>query len=64
MRSGYVDLYGSRLRYAGNYGHYWSDRAGSSDNAYYLSFYPSSVSPSNGSTRYSGFSVRCVAGWE
>ena len=64
VRSGYVYPSFSRLLYAGNYGNYWSGRAGSSSNAYILYFYSSGVNPSSSYSRYYGFSVRCVAGWE
>ena len=63
VRSGYVNP-GNRLYYAGGYGDYWSGRADSSNYAYELSFYSSNVSPSFYTNRYSGQSVRCVAGWE
>ena len=64
MRSGYVDPNYSRLGDAGISGDYWSGRALSSDLAYELFFYSSSVDPSLSSRRYLGYSVRCVAGWE
>ena len=64
MRSGYVDPDRSLLNIAGVSGHYWSGRAYSSNSAYELYFYSSRVYPSNNGSRYRGFSVRCVAGWE
>ena len=64
VRSGYVYPSYSRLYRAGDRGDYWSGRAYSSNGAYELYFYSSSVNPSNYGRRYSGFSVRCVAGWE
>ena len=63
VRSGYVRP-GSYLYGAGDYGYYWSGRAYSSSNAYILYFGSSNVSPSNGSYRYNGNSVRGVASWE
>ena len=58
--SGYV-LSGS-LRYAGNYGNYWSSTASSSASfAYLLYFYSGYVSPSSHTGRGRGFSVRCLA---
>lgn len=63
VRSGYV-YPGVNLHYAGNGGRYWSGRAYSSGYAYGLYFDSSSVSPSSNRTRYAGYSVRCVAGWE
>lgn len=64
VRSGLVDPYGGNLSYAGNYGYYWSGRAGSLSYTYYLNFGPSGVTPSSNLHRYLGFSVRCVANWE
>ena len=64
MRSGYVAPGYSLLRYAGSRGDYWSGRADSSSFAYELYFGSSDVLPSNSVYRYSGYSVRCVAGWE
>ena len=50
------------LRYAGNYGVYWSSTANSSTSyAYYLSFDSGDVDPSLSNNRYNGFSVRCLA---
>lgn len=58
-KNGYV--YSGSLRRAGNYGYYWSSTAYSSASyAYYLAFLSGSVSPSYGSYRYRGFSVRLV----
>ena len=59
--SGYV--YSGSLRYAGDYGYYWSSTAYSSTNsAYYLNFSSGYVSPSVFyDRRYYGFSVRCLA---
>ena len=64
VRSGYAYPNNSRLGSAGRNGYYWSGRARSSSYAYYLNVSSSSVYPSNGSGRYLGSSVRCVAGWE
>ncbi len=64
VRSGYVSPSSSRLNYAGNEGDYWSGRANSSSYAYEFYFYSSRVLPSSVNNRYSGFSVRCVTGWE
>ena len=63
VRSGYV-YPGIYLGSAGYYGYYWSGRAGSSIYAYLLLFYSSDVNPSSSYSRYYGFSLRCVAGWE
>ena len=60
-RSGYVLPSSSRLRYAGNYGYYWSGRASPSSLARNLYFSSSNVDPSSNGNRYSGYSVRCVA---
>ena len=50
------------LRYAGDSGYYWSSTAYSSTNsAYGLYFGSGYVDPSNISSRYYGFSVRCLA---
>ena len=49
------------LDYAGNYGRYWSSVGRSRSDAYYLGFSSGLVLPSYGLSRYSGFSVRCVA---
>ena len=58
--SGYV--YSGSLRYAGNGGRYWSSTAASNtSDAYYLYFNSGGVNPSNYGSRYSGFSVRCLA---
>ena len=60
VRSG--DVYSGSLRYAGNVGLYWSSTAYSSASyAYSLHFYSGYVDPSNYSSRYAGFSVRCLA---
>ena len=64
MRSGYVDLNVGRLGIAGSNGYYWSGRANSSSSAYGLYFSSSYVNPSSNRSRYAGYSVRCVAGWE
>ena len=55
-------VYSGSLRYAGNYGRYWSSTAYSSTNyAYALAFSSGVVNPSNFDNRYYGFSVRCLA---
>ena len=46
----------------GSYGYYWSSTARSSGSAYLLYLYSSNVSPGTyGSSKYSGWAVRCVA---
>lgn len=61
VRSGYVYPNYLRLSHAGDHGAYWSGRAPSSNDAYYLNFYSSYVYPSSDYSRYFGHSVRCVA---
>ncbi len=52
---------GSSADIRGNGGYYWSSTAGSTDNAYYLVFVSSIVSPTYYVVnKYYGFSVRCV----
>ena len=60
VRGGYVDP-GGYLRYAGNYGRYWSSVGRNRYDAYSLYFRSGNVSPSGNNTRYDGFSIRCVA---
>ena len=60
VRGGGVDP-GDTLDSAGGGGIYWSSVGRSSSFAYYLSFTPGNVLPSNYSYRYGGFPVRCVA---
>ncbi len=58
--SGYV--YSGSVNYRGSRGRYWSSTASSSFNAYNLNFYNSSVYPgTSGSSKYSGWAIRCVA---
>ena len=53
---------GDYLYAAGNVGYYWSSVGRSSSLAYYPSFYPGVVNPSDDFlSRNSGFFVRCVA---
>ncbi len=52
--------YGS-LSSVGSNGYYWSRTAYSSNSAYHLYFDSAYVYPAYSSTRYHGFSVRCVA---
>ena len=60
VRSGYVDS--GSLRYAGDYGYYWSSTAFSSTSyAYRLAFLSGAVAPSGSNYRYNGLSVRCLA---
>ena len=58
-RSGYVG--GGSLLGAGGNGYYWSSTVYSSENARYLFFYDTRVSPEFNYYRYCGFSLRCVA---
>ena len=60
VRGGYVNP-GYVLYNAGRYGYYWSSVGRDSSLAYYLGFSSGLVLPSYGLSRYSGFSVRCVA---
>ena len=56
------NVYSGSLRNAGSLGDYWSSTAFSSTNiAYHLYFSSGYVSPSDVSSRYYGFSVRCLA---
>ena len=59
LRGGY--LYGSSLDDAGSYGYYWSATPTGSSDAYILYFDSGDIYASNYSSRYFGFSVRCVA---
>ena len=54
----------NNINTSGYDGGYWSGRANSSSDAYILYFGSSLVGPSNYGSRYYGYSVRCVAGWE
>ena len=57
------NVYGSSVINRNSHGLYWSSSAFSSDYAYDLSFYSSSVSPgTSGSIKYYGWMARCVAG--
>ena len=59
--SGYVD--GSSVYGRGSYGGYWSATASSGKGAYVFDFNSTNVNPgTNNSSKYSGRSVRCVAG--
>ena len=58
-RSGRID--GGSLLYAGGNGYYWSSTVYSSENARYLYFNATYVSPESSFGRYYGFSLRCVA---
>ena len=54
-------VYSGSVNIRGSYGYYWSSTAYSSDFAYYLSLYSSSVAPgTNHNYKYYGRSVRCV----
>ena len=53
--------YGSNTGSQGSSGYYWSSTADGSDNAYRLYLNSSSVYPASSSSKYRGFSVRCVA---
>ena len=60
IHSGY--LYGVSFYNRGNSGYYWSSTAYDSDNAYYLTFGSTYVSPGTSSdNKYYGWTVRCVA---
>ena len=71
VRSGVINLTVSAgtFRYAGQWGDDWSSRASSTrydgsaiPSAYYLAFTATGVTPSAGpSTRYYGFSLRCLS---
>ncbi|MBO7699220.1 fibrobacter succinogenes major paralogous domain-containing protein [Candidatus Saccharibacteria bacterium] len=52
---------GSSTLYQGSYGYYWSSTAYNSDSAYRLYLNSSDVSPADGSNKYYGLTVRCVA---
>ena len=57
------NVYGSSVINRNSHGLYWSSSAFSSNYAYDLSFYSSSVSPgTSGSIKYYGWMARCVAG--
>ena len=59
--SGYY--YGSSAYSRGSDGYYWSSTASNNNNAYYLNFDSSYVYPgTNGSNKYYGRAVRCLAG--
>ena len=60
VRGGNVNP-GRGLYNAGFGGDYWSSVGYGSNGAYYLFFNPGGVYPSYYSSRYFGFSVRCVA---
>ena len=62
VRGGYISPgLTDKFRVAGQTGYYWSSRAYSStDNAYNLYFDTSYVTPSSLTSRYSGFSLRCL----
>ena len=62
VRGGRVHLNTGSLRYAGYASYYWSATTyPSATNAYYLDFSSTNVNPSYYSTRFYGFSVRCIA---
>ena len=50
----------SSIKYASEFGYYWSSSASGSDNAYYVRFYFNHVEPDNIANRYGGFSVRLI----
>ncbi|MBQ3673214.1 MAG: hypothetical protein II928_01930, partial [Paludibacteraceae bacterium] len=52
--------HGSFVYYVGSRGYYWAATHSSTNYAYYLYFFSSSLEPQHGSTRYSGQSVRLV----
>ena len=58
--SGYRYGYVGSLTNVGTFGFYWSASPNSANYGYYLSFYSSSVDPSNDTSRASGMPVRCV----
>ena len=53
--------YASGANRVGSRGYYWSRTANSARNGYNLDLYTSSVTPTDGSLKYVGFAVRCVA---
>lgn len=57
--SGYAGSGG--ITSVGSGGRYWSSTPSSSDGAYDLYLNSSRANPSNTSTRYVGYSVRCLA---
>ena len=59
LRGGY--LYRSSLYFAGSDGYYWSSTPTGSSDAYILYFDSGDIYASNHSSRYYGFSARCVA---
>ena len=61
VRGGFVFPGISLLECAGYEGDYWSSVGRYSASAYYLGFYSDSVDPSDSSSRYGGYFVRCVA---
>ena len=52
--------YSTSLSNRGSSGHYWSSSAGSNTGAYYLSFYNTSLSVASHTSKFNGYSVRCV----
>ena len=60
VRGGYVRS-GNYLSYAGDTGSYRSSVGNYSDYAYYLDFDSGGANPSVLSTRFYGYSIRCVA---
>ena len=62
VRSGFVSISNSKLRFSGQDGYDWSSMSYSTTNgAYYLNFSGSGVSPSNLNDRWFGFPLRCLA---
>ena len=59
VRGGLVNS--GSLGYSADFGRYWSSTASSATSAGYLYFYSGYVVPSYYNSRYSGFSVRCLA---
>lgn len=59
MRSGYANY--TSIGNFGNLDYYWSSTVNSTTNAYVLYFYSYDVNPARSDSRFSGFSVRCIA---
>lgn len=59
IRGGHI--YDGDQRHASFYGRYWSSTADAKSDVYTLYFYPGTINPEQGGTRYYGYSIRCVA---
>jgi hypothetical protein len=58
--SGYRDISGTTLYYAGAHGYYWSSSVTSAPYAHNLHFKTTALNPANNSNRANGFSVRLI----